>query len=402
MLVCLVVADTYKVLQIYIKRTIDKEDSVSNRLETNENKRLLEIENLATEILQEMTIEDKISQMFIVEPEQLSNNNAVTNIDDDIKQYLSNHCLGGIVLFDKNLDNRNQTVQMIEDFQLSAKIINDKKLSLFISVDEEGGSVSRIGNNNNMKTTKIEAMGEVSDNHRAYEIGSTIGAEIKQLGFNLDFAPVADINTNPNNHVIGSRAFGSDPNRVAELINYCVSGFANSGIICTLKHFPGHGSTEEDSHNGIAINNKTLKELEECELLPFRSGISAGAEAVMVGHISCPSITNDTIPASLSQKIVTDLLRNKLSFEGIIVTDAINMEAITNRYDSAAASVKAIQAGVDMILMPEDFNFAIAGVKKALANGDISEQSINNSVKRILKLKIKKEIIKEYSSLPNE
>ena len=215
---------------------------------------------------------------------------------------------------------------------------------------------------------------------------------VLQLGFNLDFAPVADVNSNPNNTVIGSRAFGTDPEKVAEMVAACVKGFRDSGMVCTLKHFPGHGDTEEDSHYGEAKSWKTLDELRTCELRPFQAGIEAGASMIMVGHITLPNVTEE-IPATLSHDIVTGILREEMKYNGIIITDSMAMNAIANWYSSDEAAVKAIQAGCDMILMPYQLESAVNGIETAVNSGDITEERIEESVLRILKAKLEAGII---------
>ena len=238
----------------------------------------------------------------------------------------------------------------------------------------------------------MESVGDTEDISQAYRVGNTIGSEISQLGFNLDFAPVADVNSNPNNTVIGSRAFGTDPEKVAEMVAACVKGFRDSGMVCTLKHFPGHGDTEEDSHYGEAKSWKTLDELRTCELRPFQAGIEAGASMIMVGHITLPNVTEE-IPATLSHDIVTGILREEMKYNGIIITDSMAMSAIANLYSSDEAAVKAIQVGCDMILMPYQLESAINGIETAVNSGDITEKRIEESVLRILKVKLEAGII---------
>lgn len=200
------------------------------------------------------------------------------------------------------------------------------------------------------------------------------------------------MNSNPNNTVIGSRAFGTDPEKVAEMVAACVKGFRDSGMVCTLKHFPGHGDTEEDSHYGEAKSWKTLDELRTCELRPFQAGIEAGASMIMVGHITLPNVTEE-IPATLSHDIVTGILREEMKYNGIIITDSMAMGAIANLYSSDEAAVKAIQVGCDMILMPYQLESAINGIETAVNSGDITEERIEESVLRILKVKLEAGII---------
>ena len=226
--------------------------------------------------------------------------------------------------------------------------------------------------------------GEAQD---AYDTGAIIGKYLSELGFNVNFAPVADVMTNPANTVIGNRAFSYDPVRTGEMVSSFVRGIHSEKVASTLKHFPGHGDTAEGSHTSSAVSYKTLDELRTCEFIPFAEGISSGTDLIMLGHISLPNVTGDYTPATLSRQIVKDILREEMGYDGIIVTDAMNMAAVTNYYSSAEAAVKAIQAGVDMILAPADFYSSYQGVLDAVRNGEISEKRIDRSVMRIIELK---------------
>ena len=291
-----------------------------------------------------------------------------------------------MIYFSKNIVSPDQCIKMISGIQSYSGI------PLFISVDEEGGRVARIANNRLMGTTKFPGMSSIKTTNEAYNVGFTIGNDIKRLGFNLDFAPIADIFSNPFNTVIGDRAFGSDANETATLVEYAVKGFNDSNVLCTLKHFPGHGDTSTDTHYGYAETLKTLEELADFEFLPFESGINAGADFVMLGHISAPNVTGNSLPATLSKEIVL-ILRRQIGFEGIIITDSMSMQAITNLYTSAHAAVMAVQAGVDMILIPENLTEAANGIIDAVNDGTITEERINQSVLKILQIKLEKGII---------
>ncbi len=261
----------------------------------------------------------------------------------------------------------------------------------FLSVDEEGGTVARIAGNAAFGIENVGNMSEIGasgDSQEAYQAGVTIGTYLKDLGFNMDFAPVADVWTNPENTVLQYRSFGSDPKVVSEMVSEAVKGFHSQGICTTVKHFPGHGGTSGDSHEGSVFLNSTKEELEACEFLPFQAAIEEGTEFVMVGHISLPNILNDNTPASLSEEVVTEMLREDLGFDGIVITDAMNMGAIADNYTSAEAAVQAVQAGVDMILMPQDFEDAYQGILSAVNSGTISEDRIDESVRRILEVKM--------------
>lgn len=333
------------------------------------------------EYLDTMTLREKVLQMFLVTPEQLTGMGRVTAAGETTRDALIDLPVGGVIYFADNLEDRQQVTSMIENIQSFSKI------GLFIAVDEEGGPVARVGNHPEMGTTAFGPMGNVETNEEAYAVGNTIGREIGELGFNLDFAPVADVNTNPMNPVIGSRAFSSDPEKAAQLVAACVEGFRDSGMLCTLKHFPGHGDTISDSHYGGAETGKNLEQLQECEFLPFAAGIEAGADCVMVGHISVPEVTGDDLPATLSKSIVTDLLQEQLQFEGLIITDSMQMGAISNHFSSGDAAVLAVRAGVDIILMPYDLNAALEGILEAVEAGQIPEERIDESVYRILSAK---------------
>ncbi len=342
------------------------------------------VEEQAQAIMASMTLEEQIYQMFIVAPEQLTGVSVQTQAGSTTQAALEKYPVGGIVFFAANLQTRSQVSTMISNMQSYSEI------GLFIAVDEEGGTVARIGNNSSLGTTSfpnMKTIGNSGDTSKAYHVGYTIGSEIAQLGFNLDFAPVADVDSNPDNPVIGNRAFSSDASVAASMVSAAVKGFRDSGTLCTLKHFPGHGDTATDSHAGYTELDKSLDELWEVEFVPFQSGISAGADFVMVGHISVPQVTGNDVPASLSGTMI-GILRDDLGFNGLVITDSMQMEAITDRYTSGEAAVKAIQAGVDIILMPADLQAAVAGVKAAVKAGTISEERIEESVLRILEAKI--------------
>lgn len=334
--------------------------------------------------VQDMSLREQVYQLFIATPEALTGVNTATRAGETTKEALAQQPVGGIIYFADNLVDRAQTMEMLQNTQSYVEI------PLFLGVDEEGGRVSRVGSNPAMGTTHFSAMaeyGENADPQEVHDIGKTLGTELLELGFNLDFAPVADVVTNPNNTEIGDRSFSSDPTAAAQMVGSMVAGMKESGILSTLKHFPGHGGTETDTHDGRAITHRTLDEMRQAEFLPFQAGIDAGAAMVMVGHLSAPEVTGDNTPADLSPVIVTDILRKELGFQGVIVTDAQNMGAITDYYDSAEAAVAALDAGVDMILMPDDLTEAVDGVLSAVESGKISEERIAESVTRILALK---------------
>ncbi|MCI8526304.1 MAG: glycoside hydrolase family 3 protein [Oscillospiraceae bacterium] len=337
-----------------------------------------------------MTLEEQVYQLFLVTPEALTMGDTVTRAAGITQAALADRPVGGIVYFARNLISREQTAEMLQNSQSYSKI------PLFLAVDEEGGRVSRLGSNPSMGVTAFPPMASYSDPEEVYEVGATLGRELRELGFNLNFAPVADVATNPENTEIGDRAFSSDPGTAAELVASAVRGMEDNGLLSTLKHFPGHGGTTADTHDGLAVTQRTLAEMEAAEFLPFRAGIEAGAPVVMVGHLSVPQLQGDHTPADLSRTVVTDILRGELGFDGLIVTDAQDMGAITQMYTSAGAAVAALEAGVDMILMPADLTEAVEGVLAAVTSGRLTESRITESVTRILALKY------EYGLVPAE
>ena len=236
----------------------------------------------------------------------------------------------------------------------------------------------------NMKT-----IGESGDPKKAREVGDTIGEYLSEYGINLDFAPVGDVLTNEKNQVIGSRSFGRDPQLVAKMVDAECNGLLKHGVLPCIKHFPGHGATEGDTHLGFAITKRTLGQLRKSELVPFQMAAKEQRPFIMVSHISVPSITDSDIPSSLSYKMITTILRGELGYQGIIITDAMNMGAIQKNYKPETAAVEAVKAGVDIILMPQDFKKAYQAVLEAVKQGEISEERIDESVRRILEIKFK-------------
>lgn len=342
----------------------------------------------AQELLEEMTLWEQVCQLFIVTPEELTGiGGPALAAGETTQSALAAYPVGGLVYFTKNLVDPDQTTAMIQNSQSYSKI------GLFISVDEEGGAVSRLGKNDAFDVTRYGPMGEITSDEEARTVGATLGRELTAYGFNLDFAPVADVNTNPDNPVIGSRAFSSDGTIAAQRVAAAVEGFHSSGMLCCLKHFPGHGDTATDSHSGYAQTSKTWEELTRVELHPFQAGIQAGVDLVMVGHIAAPNITGNQTPASLSYDLVTGRLRGDLGFDGVVCTDAMNMGAISQTYSPGEAAVQAVQAGVDTILMPGDLKQAAQGLMDAVENGTLTQARIQESVLRILTLKCESGIL---------
>lgn len=350
------------------------------------------VEVEAGEILESMTLEEKVCQLFMITPEALTGVGTVVQAGTSTKNAIDQYPVGGLIYFSQNLQDPGQTRTMLANTQQYAK--ERTGFPIFLSVDEEGGQVARVGSNPAFGVEKIGNMSDVGsrgDTQEAYEVGSTIGAYLSDLGFNMDAAPDTDVLTNPDNQVVKYRSFSSDPQLVTEMAASELRGLNEQGIIGMYKHFPGHGGTTDDSHEGYAYVDDTLEELKSGAFVPFQDGIDNGIQVIMVSHISCPNVTGDNTPATLSKMMITDILRNDMGFDGMVITDAMNMGAITARYSSSEAAVAALNAGVDMLLMPEDFQSAYQGVLGAVKDGTVSEERIDESVRRILELKLEME-----------
>ena len=347
------------------------------------------------ELLAGMTLEEKVGQLFIIRPDSLDETLPVTTVYDSqaegvseiteaMKDTWARYPAGGIILFRKNLRDAEQLTAMTDAIHSLGGI------TPIITIDEEGGMIARIANSGLFDVPKypnMQAIAETGDTDQAYAAGSGIGTYLKAFGIDATFAPVADVNTNPDNPVIGKRAFGDDPETAAEMVAAYLNGLHSTGTAGCVKHFPGHGDTTTDTHSGYAETNKTWEEMLACEMIPFRSGIEAGTDMVMVAHISAPAVTGDRTPATLSYTIVTEKLRQEMNYDGVVITDGMEMGAITDNYDCADAAVQAILAGVDIILLPQDYRAAFEGVLAAVQNGTITEERLDESVLRILKLK---------------
>ena len=351
------------------------------------------------QLLANMTPEEKVGQLFFVRPDALDPNQTTAQINDSdaagvtemsvtIGNMLVRYPVGGVVLFDKNIRSPEQLTAFVDALQSASKT------PLFIAVDEEGGIVTRLARNPNFELPGYESAAAVgaAGEPAAENMGSTIGAYLKRYGISMDFAPVADVSTNPANPVIRSRAFSADPEQAAIMAGAMARGLSREGIIPTFKHFPGHGDTDEDSHLAVAVTNKTRAQLRECEWIPYERCDLTGC-AVMVGHIAVPEITGDMTPASLSPKLVTDCLRGELGFTGLVITDSLAMQAVTWTWTPEEAAVKAVLAGCDVLLMSADLRLGYNAVLDAVRQGVISPERLDESVRRILEYKVRAELI---------
>ena len=347
--------------------------------------------------LQKMTLREKVGQMFYIRIESLDPSIEWTKYDDlanlknqeitmKMRKTNEQYPVGGIILYAWNIEDETQLASIISQ-------VRSLKGNPLLCIDEEGGRVSRIANNPNFNVKKYESMaaiGATGDPKNAYECGNTIGTYLKYYGFDIDFAPVADVNTNPDNIIIGPRAFSDKPEVAAPMVTSYLQGLKDAGITGCVKHFPGHGDTSDDTHTGYVQSLKTWEEMKDCEMVTFRAGIQWGCQLIMTAHIAVPNVTGSTIPSTMSSVVLQDKLRGELGYQNIIITDGMEMGAITKHYTSGEAAVGSIKAGVDIVLGPRDFTEAFDAVIAAVNDGSISEERINQSVRRILKLKLQR------------
>lgn len=333
------------------------------------------------EKIDRMTLDEEIGQMVIAGIDGYE-------VDDNTKSLLKDYHVGGFILYGYNVKDAMQLTELLNNIKNENSSYDN--IPLFLSVDEEGGRVNRMPPEiKNFPSNLI--VGSRNDEKLSYNIGSTIGYELKSFGFNMDFAPVLDINSNPNNPVIGDRSFGQDADIVSRLGVKTMNGIESQGVISVVKHFPGHGDTSVDSHIGLPRVDYGLDRLSNFELVPFRNAIENGADAIMVAHILLPQI-DPNYPSSLSNRIITGILRNQMGYDGVVMTDDITMGAIVKHYDLNNAVLDSINAGTDIILVGHGYDNAlkvISSIKKAVNSGEIQKIRIDQSVYRILKLKQK-------------
>lgn len=358
--------------------------------------------------ISEMSTQEKLAQMMIVAlRSDGANTNTATEINQDYADLFSKYDFGGLILFTGNIVDPAQTVTLIRDSQ-EAAMKSAKGIPMFICVDQEGGMVNRVSfgttGSGNM------ALAAAGDTSLTEETAKMMGDEIKALGFNMDFAPDCDVNSNPANPIIGVRSFSDDPNLVAEHVKSFIKGMDAAQVSTALKHFPGHGNVGEDSHTHLPCADFSLEELKACDLIPFQAGIDQGTDMIMTAHIQFPQIEKGTyvsiadgeeinLPATLSRTIVTGLLREQMGYNGIVITDAMVMDAIDEHFDPMDAAVMAIDADVDILLCPvdlykdaevntlPDMDKYMEGLLARVEAGDIPMEELDNSVYRILKLK---------------
>ena len=370
----------------------------------------------AKAIVEEMTIEQKIGQMLMPDFRQwkMDGEDAVsdfTTMNAEVAQIIDDFDLGGVILFAQNVKTTEQTTKLTHDLQ--QVIANDESndLPLLITVDQEGGIVTRLGTGTSLPGNM--ALGATKNELSSYRAGSVIGKELNSLGINVNFSPSLDVNNNPANPVIGLRSFSSNADLVSKLGIKMINGIQEQGVSGAAKHFPGHGDTATDSHYGLPVVDKSYDELKEIELKPFKAAIENGVDMIMTAHVQLPQIERDTviskndgqeigIPSTLSDDVLTGVLREDMGYNGIIITDALNMDAISKNFGEVETVKMAIKAGVDIALMPtilrssadvSKLQAIVDGIKEAVESGELTISEIDDSVERIVKLKIDRGII---------
>ena len=371
----------------------------------------------AKSIVDGMTIDQKIGQMLMPDFRQwkmegVDSVSDFTEMNNEVAKIIDDFDLGGVILFAQNVKTTEQTAKLTHDLQQVISNDESNDLPLLITVDQEGGIVTRLGTGTSLPGNM--AIGATRNEDSSYQAGSVIGKELNSLGINVNFSPSLDVNNNPANPVIGLRSFSSNADLVSQLGIKMINGIQDQGVSGAAKHFPGHGDTATDSHYGLPVVDKSYDDLKEVELKPFKHAIKNGVDMIMTAHVQLPQIEKDKvvskndgqemyIPSTLSDDVLTGVLREDMGYDGIIITDALNMKAISDNFGEVEAVKMAIKAGVDIALMPtilrsnEDvvkLQAIVDGIKVAIDSGEITIDEINDSVERIVKLKIDRGIIK--------
>jgi len=350
-------------------------------------------DSVSTPDLGGMTLRQKVSGLFFIRLESLvpgytwdGNEDLqafhLQEVTDSMRATAAAYPAGGIVLFAHNLRDKEQLPVLMEDLRgLPGQPL--------LCIDEEGGRVARLANNPAFGLPRYESMEALAkEGPRAVKkAAGSIGRYLHKYGFDIDFAPVADVNTNPENIIIGPRAFSDDPVEAGKMVQIYLKALQKHGVTGCLKHFPGHGDTQADTHLGYAVSHKNKEELLSCELLPFQAGIDAGARMIMSAHISLPAVTGSDIPSTLSPIVLQGILREELGYEGVIVTDALEMGAITQTYPVDEACILALEAGADVLLCVKDYRHCVDAIVAAVESGRLSESRIDESLERIYRLR---------------
>nr|WP_245975466.1 glycoside hydrolase family 3 protein [Oceanobacillus chungangensis] len=361
--------------------------------------------NIIDNAIKGMTLNEKIGQMLMPDFRNWNGKN-VTEMLPEIEQMVKDYHLGGVILFAENVVTTEQTTELVAAYQEAAE-----KYGLLLTIDQEGGIVGRLQSGTYMPGNM--ALGATRSTETAKNVGSVISKELNALGINMNLAPVLDVNNNPDNPVIGVRSFGETPELVADLGISYIKGIQSNGVAATAKHFPGHGDTAVDSHLGLPEVPHDKERLLEVELMPFQQAMDADIDAIMTAHVTFPKIDNTkviskkdgteiSLPATLSHKVLTGLMREEMNYDGVIITDALNMAAISEHFGAVDAVIRTVNAGTDIILMPVGLEEVVNGLLDAVEKGEITENRIEESVRRILTLKINRGVIKTENPVPVE
>lgn len=354
------------------------------------------LRKIAHEYVETMSLSEQAAQVFFITLGQLESPSneiyGITAYTEGMGDTLQTQCPGGVIYFNQNLVNREQVIQWNRQMQEKARI------PLFIGVDEEGGMVNRLSGNTDMGVTNqgdMAAVGATMDTENAYQVGRELGRQMTELGFNLDFAPVADIRSNPANYEIGNRSYGETKEIVGTMVAAQVQGMKEEHLIATLKHFPGHGEVTGNTHNDLQTIPCDEARLKSFEFEPFKQGIAAGADVVMVSHLCVPTITGEDTTSSMSYEIVTRLLKHELGFEGIAMTDSCQMGSIARHIPAKDVAVQALLAGNDMILMPSNYQEAYEGIIEAVQEGTLPQERLQEACEVIICCKMKQGFMPE-------
>ncbi|MEF9904029.1 glycoside hydrolase family 3 protein [Streptomyces sp. P9-A2] len=361
-------------------------------------------------LVSRMTLEEKVGQLFVMrvyghsatEPDQ-------ADIDANLEEIgvrtaaelLEKYRVGGIIYFTwaHNTREPHQIAALSNGIQ-KASLGLPRGLPVLISTDQEHGIVARVGAPATLFPGAM-AVGAGSSRFDARDLGRIAGRELRALGIRQDYAPVADVNVNPANPVIGVRSFGSEPEAVARLVAAEVAGFQQSGVAATAKHFPGHGDTAVDSHTGFPVITHSREQWEELDAPPFRAAIAAGIDSIMTAHLMVPALDDSDDPATLSRPILTGILREELGYDGVVVTDSLGMEGVRTKYGDDRVPVLALKAGVDQLLNPPSLDVAWNAVLKAVQDGELTEERLDESILRVLRLKAKLGLFKDPYAAPD-
>lgn len=368
------------------ENTMESDQKMEPDQETNS----MEETDPIQKMVDQMSVEEKVGQIFMPAFRKNEQGQVLKALTHHIKEQIDQYHPGGIILFKENIQEVEQVIQFIQDLQQQSTI------PFFVGIDEEGGRVSRLHGSGKIPATFLPGnfiIGKTQDPTLAYEVGKLLGKELSVLGFNMNFAPVADLWTNPQNTVIGERSFGPDPDLVGEMVAAMVQGMQEEQVSSVIKHFPGHGDTTLDSHHGQVIVPYTKEQLEQREWIPFQKGIQANADGVMMAHLQLPNIIKEPIPATFSQVLIEDILRQQLGHENLVITDALEMGAITQNWSTKEACIKAFKAGADILLMPSSLQEGYQGILEAVQQGEIPQERLDQSIYRILTVKNKRGIL---------